>query len=168
MVIEVFYDNLCYDSAMNWPIFSKAIAAFTDSSLGVIIHIFPLPYHRNSFLAAWAGETILQVSPGNFPAYMGYLFQHFDEFISKAVNLTEFEVKEKYAKYANEYTEVSSGAIMKGYQNMGYNMNARYAWKYACSRGITGTPTFLVNGVLLPDASDYNYYSWTEFILKFL
>ena len=45
--------------------------------------------------------------------------------------------------------------------------NARYAWKYAASRGITGTPQFIVNGVIVPDAPD-GKAQWEEFINKLL
>ena len=167
LVLEVFYDNLCYDSAINWPTFSQAISEFSNKSLGVIIHIFPLPYHRNSFLAAWAGETILGISPSKFPIYMSYIFQNFDQFISQAVNLTETEVKERYAIYTEKYAGLDYDVIMGGYQNSYFNMRARYAWKYACSRGVSGTPTFIANGVVVPNASGFSYYSWTNFIQKF-
>ena len=41
---------------------------------------------------------------------------------------------------------------------------SRYAWKYACSRGITGTPQFLINGVQVPDASGFNPQEWKKFL----
>ncbi|KAI6645786.1 hypothetical protein LOD99_13049 [Oopsacas minuta] len=168
LVLEVFYDNLCYGSAMNWPVFSQAISKFSNRSLGVIIHIFPLPYHRNSFLAAWAGETILKASPSKFPVFMSYIFQYYKEFISQSVNLTELEVMDKYAAYAEKYVEIDYDIIMEGYQNLYNNLNARYAWKYACSRGVSGTPTFFANGVVVPNASEFSYYNWSNFIQKFI
>ena len=168
LVLEVFYDNLCYGSAMNWPVFSQVVAQFSNVSLGVVIHIFPLPYHRNSFLAAWAGETILYSCPSKFPVYMSYLFQYYDDFISQAVNLTEMEVMNKYAIYAEKLVEIDYDVIMNGFQDPYFNLDARYAWKYACSRGVSGTPTFLANGVVVPNASGFSYYTWTSFIKKFL
>ena len=168
LVLEVFYDNLCYDSAINWPTFSRAISEFSNKSLGVLIHIFPLPYHRNSFLAAWAGETILATSPSQFPVYMSYIFLNFGQFLSQAVNLTEIEVKRKYAIYAEKYAGVDYDVIMAGYQNSIFNSRARYAWKYACSRGVSGTPTFIANDVVVPNASEFSYSSWINFIQNFV
>ena len=168
LVLEVFYDNLCYGSAINWPVFSQAIAQFSNASLGVVIHIFPLPYHRNSFLAAWAGETILNSSPSKFPGYMSYLFKYYDDFITQAVNLTEMQVMNKYAIYAEKFVEIDYDVIMSGYENPYFNLYARYAWKYACSRGVSGTPTFLANSVVVPNASGFSYDKWISFIQKFV
>ena len=44
---------------------------------------------------------------------------------------------------------------------------SRYAWKYAASRGITGTPRFLVNGVGVTDVGN-DATAWTSYILKLL
>lgn len=41
---------------------------------------------------------------------------------------------------------------------------SRFAWKYACSRGTTGTPQFLINGVHVPSAPDFNVDDWKQFL----
>lgn len=56
---------------------------------------------------------------------------------------------------------------MSGFSDSLVVENARYAWKYAASRGITGTPQFIINGVQVtqpPDGKD----AWKEFINKLL
>ena len=53
---------------------------------------------------------------------------------------------------------------MEGFSDATVTMDARYAWKYAASRGMTGTPQFLVNGVNVPDAPEYTAAKWGEFI----
>lgn len=58
------------------------------------------------------------------------------------------------------------GRIMSGFSMEEVSMKARYAWKYAASRGITGTPEFIVNGVKAPEASGYNKDQWEQFINK--
>lgn len=53
---------------------------------------------------------------------------------------------------------------MEGFSDATVTMDARYAWKYAASRGVTGTPQFLVNGVHVPDAAEYTMAEWEQFI----
>lgn len=56
--------------------------------------------------------------------------------------------------------------ILSGFQDRAVFDKARYAWKYAAYRGVTGTPQFIVNGV---GAAGYNTVDqWEEFISKLL
>ena len=55
-------------------------------------------------------------------------------------------------------------SVMEGFSDATVTMDARYAWKYAASRSMTGTPQFLVNGVHVPDAPEYTAVQWGQFI----
>ena len=69
--IDVFYDNICSDSAANSLLLGQLLAQGSfEGRLGVAINIFPLPYHHNAFFAAWAGETVKQTDPDKFIPYM--------------------------------------------------------------------------------------------------
>lgn len=52
---------------------------------------------------------------------------------------------------------------MKAFTDATVDHEARYAWKYAASRSITGTPQFIVNGVIVPDAPA-TYDQWIAFL----
>ena len=54
--------------------------------------------------------------------------------------------------------------VMDGFTDSVVVERARYAWKYAASRGITGTPQFIVNGVNVPQAQGYDADQWGHFI----
>ena len=167
--IDVFYDNICSDSAANCPMLLQLVNQdYLKGRLGVAINIFPLPYHHNSFFAAWAGETIKQTEPDKFIPYMRYIFSRYDDFISKAVELTEPEVQSRYASYVESATGIKSQTILDGFGNSDLNQRARLAWKYACSRGISGTPTFIVNDVIVPEASEFDLKQWNNFLSKLL
>lgn len=59
--------------------------------------------------------------------------------------------------------------ILLGFQDMIITEKARYAWKYAAHRGITGTPQFIVNGVRAPELQGYDSaVQWEQFISKLL
>lgn len=56
---------------------------------------------------------------------------------------------------------------MAGYTDDTLVEKARYAWKYGASRGISGTPMFLVNGVSA-DNVDNTVAAWTDYLQKLL
>ncbi len=44
-------------------------------------------------------------------------------------------------------------------------MNTRISWKYATTRGVSGTPTFFVNDINIPDAdSTWTLAQWQALI----
>lgn len=57
---------------------------------------------------------------------------------------------------------------MEGFVDKVVTMDARYAWKYAASRSLTGTPQFIVNGVHVPTAPEFFISDWTDFINSLL
>ena len=57
---------------------------------------------------------------------------------------------------------------MDGFTNDKVVTEARYAWKYGCSRGVSGTPFFMINGVLDPNAGGYAVDDWTKMINKLM
>ena len=61
-----------------------------------------------------------------------------------------------------------AGRIMDGFTDDVVTMDARYAWKYAASRTMTGTPQFLVNGVPVPTAPNFFASDWDQFITTLL
>ena len=57
-----------------------------------------------------------------------------------------------------------STRTLQGFDDSVIVRRSRYAWKYAASRGISGTPQFIVNGVHYPDGQDYNTDDWKKTI----
>ena len=48
--------------------------------------------------------------------------------------------------------------------NRNYDIEARASYKFACSKGVAGTPIFFVNGVLLDGAEKWKAEDWKFFI----
>jgi hypothetical protein len=54
---------------------------------------------------------------------------------------------------------------MTGYGGTDADSEARVAWKYTCSRGISGTPMYTLNGVPFNEAdSDWSFEQWRKVI----
>lgn len=64
---------------------------------------------------------------------------------------------------AAQVTGVSAAAVMAGFQDGNLNENTRIAWKTACSRSVTGTPSFFVNGLPV-DADGFSLAQWTAML----
>ena len=57
---------------------------------------------------------------------------------------------------------------MEGFTDAKVATEARYAWKYGCSRGVSGTPFYMINGVLDPNAVTYSVSDWEKMIDKLM
>lgn len=53
---------------------------------------------------------------------------------------------------------------MSGYGGTAMDGQTRTAWKYACSRGVTGTPIFFVNGVPVEANAEWTVKQWVNLI----
>lgn len=51
LLVEAYYDMMCPDSRASWPVVQKVLNHYGNSTVKFIMHVFPLPYHHNSFLA---------------------------------------------------------------------------------------------------------------------
>ena len=79
--------------------------------------------------------------------------------------LTQTQVIEEYQGMIGsnmpQYTKAIQTQLQYGSQA---DTEARYAWKYACSRGVSGTPTFLANGVVINGAGNWKADDWRKFL----
>ena len=57
---------------------------------------------------------------------------------------------------------------MEGFDDSLIEKRSRYAWQYGCSRSISDTPVFLVNGVYMADGPNYDSKKWMTFIESLL
>ena len=62
-------------------------------------------------------------------------------------------------------TGVPAAQVLAGLQNPDLNENTRISWKFACSRSVTGTPSFFVNDLPLFDQGDgFSLAQWTRLL----
>jgi hypothetical protein len=111
-----------------------------------------------------ASVVVRQTDPTQFVKFMELVFQYQDMFLSGAVNMTEPEVQRTIAEFISQHISVAYSKVMEGFTDDVVTMDARYAWKYAASRSVTGTPQFIVNGVHVPAAPGFSAGDWAEFI----
>ena len=61
--MDVFVDLACDDCRVSWPQIRALFDHYPAGFLEITVHHLPLPYHRNSFAAAVAVETIAAYFP---------------------------------------------------------------------------------------------------------
>ena len=54
--------------------------------------------------------------------------------------------------------------VMAGFKSERIDTKSRNAWRYAASRGITGTPQYIINGVHDPTAVKLDFDGWKKMI----
>jgi thiol-disulfide isomerase/thioredoxin len=157
-----------------FPTLVKLSKVYDAAKLRMTFHVFPLPYHRNAFLVAQvmfqkchlmfkAAAVVSAVKEENFVPFATGIYSVMDEFGSAASNLTEADVVARLSDIAAS-AGVSYDVFLAGMKNSDRNMDARISWKYGCSRGVSGTPTFFVNGVPVAAESWWTVAEWKQVI----
>lgn len=157
VVLEAFYDLLCPDSKASWPVVKQVIDTYHSSQVLFLMHTFPLPYHTWSFIANEGAHVIHALTGGNLTAVRAYtdLMFSIQESYYNAATL-KLSTADIYAKLAADVKAVYADGdfLTELIGNGDLNEETRVSWKYGCSRTISGTPMFLVNGVsVMADAS---------------
>lgn len=153
VTLDVFYDHLCDGSAASWPSLYTYWGQNQDW-LRMVVHIFPLPYHYYTYTVSRAGRFIQLEYPSNFTSYLTWMFLHQSKYLSAAESWDEKTLYNYLAQDTQTATGVPFSLTDNALNNKTYDYNLRVSWKYAASKGITGTPQYMVNGIWTPGASN--------------
>ncbi|XP_057435090.1 uncharacterized protein LOC130727848 [Lotus japonicus] len=166
ILIEAFYDPLCPDSRDSWPPLKQALHDY-GSGVSLVVHLLPLPYHDNAYVASRALHVVNALnSSATFPL-LELLFKDQEKFYgAQTRNLSRASIQEEFVKSATEVIGSSFYTSVKnGFNDSKTDHQTRISFKYAASRGVYGTPFFYVNGFLLPDVGDsIDYKTWKKII----
>ena len=159
IMLEAYFDFLCPDSKASWSSVSKLVSVY-PGNLTLNVHTFPLPYHHNAFLFSQAAHTTsISGTPGRFFDWLDVAFMNQEAFWNDATtNLSVSDVVGQIADLAaSKVAGVSRATFLSEFERRTTDLAARASWKYGCSRAVTGTPTFFINGVMVPEAQP----TWT-------
>lgn len=175
VIVELFYDFLCDESKANWAITRPLMTSdtFTDEQFGIQLTIFPLPYHHHAFWMATAFRAYWDMSAKKTQrerlSCMSYIFANQEDFLTKAAELGETALKERLASFFEQRCETNLSPIFANTTILdGFNTEAREDWKYAASRTVHGTPSFIVNGAMSDDVADFNEEQWVQLVKSLL
>jgi len=167
VVLEAFFDLLCPDSKAVWPTIKQVLSQYPQT-VYFLMHTFPLPYHTYSFIINNGAHVIDHLTAGNLTAIRAYTDLLFDIQVSYQNPATaKMSPTEVYAKLASDVAGVyddSSRFQQMLSSNGNVNTETRISWKYGCSRTVSGTPSFLLNGVYIGADSSWSLSDWQSVI----
>jgi protein-disulfide isomerase len=160
--LDVFVDFLCPDCAEAFPTL-LSLASMYEFSLRITVHPFPLPYHRNAFLAAKAARIVGQTGSAAFFSFASILWKNLDEFSGdRADNFTVTHVIDRLGDLASDWMKPDE--FVNAMQNPRFEADSRVDWKYGCSRAVYGTPTYHLNGVYISASPAWTTAHWRKII----
>ena len=136
-----------------YPVLKQLSKVYEPNEFRLVFHVFPLPYHTNAYSVNQAAIFLTKhFGESAFQPWMEVVFTNQERFGNKVTaHQGQREVIETLRKLAQHtFPSLSTEEWSKGMSGSGgtfADTATRTAWKYACSRRITGTPSFLLNGV---------------------
>mmetsp|Transcript_11250 Transcript_11250/g.21958 ORF Transcript_11250/g.21958 Transcript_11250/m.21958 type:complete len:237 (-) Transcript_11250:48-758(-) len=161
--VEFFYDLMCPNCRDSWPAINRTMQHFRNSGdLRITMHTFPLPYHHNAFLVAQVAHAL---GENKIWDWMEVIYANQEKFGNAATaDMTREEVQAALGDLAENHG-LPRDVVLNGLKSSDVDQATRVSWKYACYRGVSGTPTYLVNGVPAPtEAGGWSSTQWIRFI----
>ncbi|KAG6968052.1 hypothetical protein JG688_00006003 [Phytophthora aleatoria] len=168
--LESYIDLLCPDSKSAYPGLKKLVEHYEADELRVRFVLFPLPYHQHAFATAEAAFTITTVlGDKSFVTWLETIYANQDIFWNKATkDLSPVQVVGKLKTLAQKtfpsLTDKQWDEQMTGYGGTDVDDHTRESWKYTCSRGMSGTPMYTLNGVPFEADADWTFEQWYKVI----
>jgi len=167
VVVEMYADLICPGCKAAWPTVLKLIQYY-GQKIQLVLHTFPLPYHTNAFIAAQGLHVIANVTNRDLNSILAYttlVFENQQLWYNQAtINSSMTEVLQSLANFVDKTQITTADKFIRGLQDDDINDQTRISWKYACSRGITGTPSFMINGVAVSADASWSLDDWKSVI----
>uniref|UniRef100_K3WIJ4 Thioredoxin-like fold domain-containing protein n=1 Tax=Globisporangium ultimum (strain ATCC 200006 / CBS 805.95 / DAOM BR144) TaxID=431595 RepID=K3WIJ4_GLOUD len=169
--LETYIDLLCPASKSAYPGLDKLVKHYKPSELRLRFVLFPLPYHQHAFTAAESAFTITKaLGDDKFTKWLETVYDNQESYWNKKTkDLTSVQVTKSFHKLAKEtfpdLTDEQWEKGMTGYGGTDADSDARVSWKYTCTRTMSGTPMYTLNGVPFEAAdSEWSFDDWFKVI----
>ena len=161
-----YSENPIIEEVMQTPWLDGVVA----DQVALAITPFPLPYHVHSYpvaeLVPYFMDLCIESSGAQCYSkqYKDFSFQMQSTVLGmKDTSLNDF--KTYWADQVATELGLDSTTILDAYSSSKYNVdsNTRTMLKYAWSKGVFGTPTVFINGVML-DSAPFSVDGWIELL----
>ncbi|CAI5702897.1 hypothetical protein KXD40_004130 [Peronospora effusa] len=168
--LESYIDLLCPDSKSAYPGLKKIVQHYESDEVRVRFVLFPLPYHQHAFATAEASYTItIALGDKRFTDWLEVMYANQDIFSNKASkDLSPIQVAAKLKSLAQKtfpsLTDAEWDSQMTGYGGTAADVYSRESWKYTCTRSMSGTPMYTLNGVPFDAGADWTFEQWLKVV----
>lgn len=160
--VDIFIDLACSDSRAAWPAFLQTMMSHSNK-IAFTIHLFPLPYHYNAFLAAKA--VVATWTKFGIEAGLQAINSIFDS--QNLILISEDNEKKSYTYFLELIGQLIRKSTpdfkredyLEAMVDRSIEMNTRYIWKYSAIKGVFGAPMFFINDI---EATSLNSASSSE------
>uniref|UniRef100_M4B3S1 Thioredoxin-like fold domain-containing protein n=1 Tax=Hyaloperonospora arabidopsidis (strain Emoy2) TaxID=559515 RepID=M4B3S1_HYAAE len=163
--LEAFIDLLCPFSKAAYSGVKALADHYEPKDFRVKMILFPLPFHQHGFTAAQSAFTVtLALGDDQFTPWLEAFFWN-EATKDMSVTQVKSELKGLAQKTFPSLTDKQWEEGMTNDGDDGADHHARVMWKYACTRAITGTPQYILNGVPFKGAdSSWKLDDWLKVI----
>eukprot|EP00252_Welwitschia_mirabilis_P006366 TRINITY_DN1721_c0_g1_i2.p1 TRINITY_DN1721_c0_g1~~TRINITY_DN1721_c0_g1_i2.p1 ORF type:complete len:221 (-),score=7.39 TRINITY_DN1721_c0_g1_i2:230-892(-) len=165
VVIEAFFDPVCPDSRDSWwPL--KQILQLYQEKVSFIFHPFPLPYHNNAFIASRSLHIANAINTSYAYSLLDHFFKHQQRFYNSfTLDVAPAQITQQVIDFAVEKLGNSTRVQFEsGFRDSDTDTATRISFKYGCSRAVTGTPYFFINGMPFVSDETLDYSKWKTMI----
>lgn len=166
--IDVWGDFQCSDTKAAWSSVIEPLLAQHGHHVSLVFHPFPLPYHHSAFDAAQAAIVMAEAVPATaFAQVASALFRSQATFYTAATaNISQRHVFCDVLAPIAGSLGVDRSIFLERMRNAEDPSNglAREAWKYGAARGVSGTPTFAVDGVIAEELATWSLAEWASWL----
>jgi len=158
--IDAFVDIQCPHSLKAWPTLLALVDYFSEESISLTVHALTLSNHRQSWDVSLAMHIYADGNAQKFFDFATFLFAHQDNFQNKAfVDLTHTDLRQLVADLAYEFAQFDQNTMLMRLDEGEIYTAGRTPNRYAASRAVWSTPTFLINNA---DDVSVNHLSTLE------
>ena len=126
-----------------------------SSYIDMRIHLFPLPFLHNSFLASVVAKYIELYHPERYLSFLQRQFDNMAKYKANAVDKTQREVQSMLIEDAIAVMDgVEDQHLTDIFGNEKIDSMARSSFKFGSYAGVTGTPSLVLNGVFIDRTFD--------------
>mmetsp|Transcript_743 Transcript_743/g.922 ORF Transcript_743/g.922 Transcript_743/m.922 type:complete len:215 (-) Transcript_743:26-670(-) len=148
--MEAFLDLQCSDSKNAWGVIRELLDLY-PTKIYFILHEFSLSYKENSYWASQSANVVNTLQPGQYFDYIDLVYENQAAFQNSVTfDMTGAQVWGLFESYAAQ-VGVESNQFYSQMNNSTLTWQVTRNWKWAASKGVFATPSYLLNGVLLPN-----------------
>ncbi|KAH3883709.1 uncharacterized protein LOC127835048 [Dreissena polymorpha] len=164
--LDVHMGPLCPDSAGAFPVLLQVAQHYGPATLKLTLHMFPLPYHRQSYFTAIGAEVVkAQRGIAQTFNYISAIYNDLENLgNAKTYLMNANDVNKMLTEIATSSAGVNPVQFAMGLNDFAMETNTRTAWKYSASRGVASTPTFFLNDVTVEADPGWTLSEWQQVI----